>query len=74
MDSKLEKLTKEAEGLGIKLDANETIADLEGKISFAKQKIKQKKEQPKAPKRGRAIKNKTFTRRINREAKDNGTS
>lgn len=31
-----------------------------------------KKEQPKAPKRGRVIKHKTFTRRIDREAKDNG--
>ena len=33
-----------------------------------------KKEQPKASGRGRVIKNKTFTRRIDREGKENGTS
>jgi hypothetical protein len=71
MDSKLEKLTKQAEKLGIELDANETIADLEAKIALRKTKPEEKKEQPK-PKRGRVIKRINFTRRVDREAKKNG--
>ena len=74
MASKLEKLKEKAKELGIDLDANETISDLEAKIAFAEQKTETKKEnkQPKAPRRGRVIKNKTFTTRLSREAKDNG--
>jgi hypothetical protein len=68
MDSKLEKLKKQAEKLGIELDANETISDLEAKIGMAKKEIKQPK-----PTRGRVIKRINFTRRIDREDKDNGT-
>ena len=36
MASKLDKLKKEAESLGIDIDANETIKDLEAKIFMAK--------------------------------------
>ena len=68
MDSRLDKLKKEAKKLGIELDANETIADLEAKIGMFKKKTKQ----PEPLKRGRVIKRKTFTRRIDREAKENG--
>ncbi|MCK5615537.1 hypothetical protein KAR91_77450 [Candidatus Pacearchaeota archaeon] len=72
MDSKLDKLMKQAEKLGIELDANETIADLEAKIWAHKNKTTEnKKEQPK-PTRGRVIERKTFTRRVDREAKKNG--
>lgn len=68
MDSKLEKLRKQAEKLGIELDANETIADLDAKIGMFKKKTKQ----PEPPKRGRVIKRINFTRRADREAKKNG--
>ncbi len=68
MDSKLEKLTKQAEKLGIELDANETIADLEAKIAFHKSKPMKKKEAS----RRQPVKNINFTRRIDREAKKNG--
>ena len=71
MDSKLEKLRKQAEKLGIKLDSNETIADLEAKIGMRKVEPKKEKEQPK-PTRGRVITNINFTRRVDREAKNNG--
>jgi hypothetical protein len=65
MDSKLEKLKKEAKKLGIELDANETISDLEAKIGMAKKEDKQEvRRQP--------VKNINFTRRVDREAKKNG--
>jgi hypothetical protein len=66
MDSKLDKLTKEAKKLGIELDANETIADLEAKIAL--KKSKPKKEAP----RRKPVKRINFTRRADREAKKNG--
>ena len=70
MASRIETLKKQAVALGIKLDADETIADLEAKIQVAKSKAKNK--QPEAPKRGRVIKNKTFKRRTDkREVKAN---
>jgi len=68
MDSKLDKLKKEAEKLGIELDANETIADLEAKIAMNKRKPVTKKDAP----RRQPVKNINFTRRIDREAKKNG--
>jgi hypothetical protein len=68
MDSKLDKLKKEAEKLGIELDANETIADLEAKIGMNKRKPVEKKDAP----RRQPVKNINFTRRIDREAKKNG--
>ena len=86
MDSKLDKLKKEAKKLGIELDANETIADLEAKIAQAEllngdkhdmkagdgPAIKTKKDEVAAPRR-QPVKRINFTRRIDREAKDNGT-
>jgi len=66
MDSKLDKLRKQAEKLDIELDANETIADLEAKIAL--KKSKPKKETP----RRQPVKRINFTRRIDREAKKNG--
>lgn len=68
MDSKVKKLREKAEKMGIELDANETISDLEAKISS----FKPQKKAPEKPKRGRVIKNKTFIRRIDREVKKNG--
>ena len=68
MDSKLEKLKKQAEKLGIELDANETIADLEAKIAVKKSKPIIKKEAP----RRKPVKRINFTRRVDREAKKNG--
>jgi hypothetical protein len=70
MDSKLDKLTKQAEKLGIELDANETIADLEAKIAVAKTNKKENTKQ--ATVRRQPVKHINFTRRIDREAKDNG--
>ncbi len=69
MDSKLEKLKKQAEKLGIELDANETIADLEAKIALKKNKPE--KKEAKSVRR-KPVKNINFTRRIDREAKNNG--
>jgi hypothetical protein len=83
MDSKLEKLKKQAEKLGIELDANETIADLEAKISVAKHGGLNKvpiledgagllrKGEVSIPRR-QPVKRINFTRRIDREAKENG--
>ena len=68
MDSKLEKLTKQADKLGIDLDANETIADLEAKIALHKSKPIKKKEAL----RRKPVKHINFTRRVDREAKKNG--
>jgi hypothetical protein len=68
MDSKLDKLTKEAKKLGIELDANETISDLEAKIAMNKRKPEKQKDSP----RRQPVKNINFTRRIDREAKKNG--
>jgi hypothetical protein len=65
MDSKLDKLKKEAKKLGIELNANETISDLEAKIGMAKKEDKQ--EVRRLP-----VKNINFTRRVDREAKKNG--
>ena len=75
MDSKLEKLKKQAEKLGIELDANETIADLEAKIAHHGMKELPSKEDPsKLPRKGEVIiprrqpvKHINFTRRIDRE-------
>lgn len=72
MASKLDNLKKKAESLGIEMDANETISDLEAKI-FAVKNTKTEVKQPEAPKRGRVIVNKTFKRRTDkREVKANG--
>jgi hypothetical protein len=68
MDSKLDKLKKEAKGLGIELDANETIADLEAKIGMNKPT----KKKEKGSVRRKPVKHINFTRRIDREAKKNG--
>jgi hypothetical protein len=68
MDSKLDKLKKEAEKLGIELDANETISDLEAKIGMSKRKPLKQKDAP----RRQPVKHINFTRRIDREAKKNG--
>jgi len=83
MDSKLEKLKREAKKLDIELDANETIADLEAKISCAKSQtgnvpkdgaypLMKDEHELLIPRRGRVIKNINFTRRVDREAKKNG--
>jgi hypothetical protein len=73
MDSKLDKLTKEAKRLGIELDANETISDLEAKIAMNKATFKlDKNEVVLPPPRRQPVKNINFTRRIDREAKKNG--
>ncbi len=73
MDSKLEKLKKEAKKLGIELDANETIADLEAKIAVNKGTYKLEKNEVvlSAPRR-KPVVNINFTRRVDREAKKNG--
>ncbi len=71
MDYKLEKLKKEAKKLGIELDANETIADLEAKIALSKSTTKTEKKEAIPPRR-KPVKNINFTRRIDREAKKNG--
>ena len=73
MDSKLEKLKKQADKLGIELDANETIADLEAKIAVRKGTFKLEKNEVVLPApRRQPVKNINFTRRIDREAKNNG--
>ena len=73
MDSKLEKLRKQAEKLGIDLDANETIADLEAKIAFHKSTFEVDKSEVVLPaSRRQPVKHINFTRRIDREAKKNG--
>ena len=69
MDSRLDKLKKESKKLGIELDANETIADLEAKIAVKKTKPEKKEAMPV---RRQPVKHINFTRRIDREAKDNG--
>ena len=80
MDSRLEKLKRQAKKLGIELDANETIADLEAKIRVAKDNKQimegslhcaQPGEGVYIPRR-QPVKHINFTRRIDREAKDNG--
>jgi hypothetical protein len=73
MDSKLDKLKKEAKRLDIELDANETIADLEAKIAMNKSTFKLEKDEVVLPApRRQPVKNINFTRRIDREAKENG--
>jgi hypothetical protein len=80
MDSKLDKLKKEAKKLGIELDANETIADLEAKVGMAKDKKQIMNGTPHDAKGGdgpyiprrKPVKHINFTRRIDREAKKNG--
>ena len=73
MDSKLKKLKKQAEKLGIELDSNETIADLEAKIALQKSTFKlEKNEVVLPPPRRQPVKNINFTRRVDREAKNNG--
>jgi hypothetical protein len=78
MDSKLDKLKKEAKRLNIELDANETIADLEAKIAMNKATFKLDKNElvldpgTSAKVRRKPVKNINFTRRIDREAKKNG--
>jgi hypothetical protein len=80
MDSKLEKLKKKAKGLGIEMDANETISDLEAKIAHHGMKgLLGKEDESKPPVRGevliprrKPVKNINFTRRIDREVKENG--
>ena len=80
MDSKLEKLRKQAEKLGIDLDANETIADLEAKIAHHGMKeLPVEEDASKIPRKGEVIiprrqpvKRINFTRRVDREAKKNG--
>ena len=73
MDSKLDKLKKESKRLGIELDANETIADLEAKIAMQKSTFKLEKNEVVLPApRRQPVKHINFTRRIDREAKENG--
>ena len=73
MDSKLDKLKKQAAKLGIELDANETIADLEAKIAMQKSTFKLEKNEVVLPApRRQSVKNRNFTRRVDREAKKNG--
>ena len=80
MDSKLEKLRKQAEKLGIELDANETIADLEAKIAHhGMNKLPNREDAGKPPRKGevviprrKPVKYINFTRRVDREGKNNG--
>ncbi len=73
MDSKLDKLMKQAEKLGIELDSNETIADLEAKIALQKSTFKLEKNEVVLPEpRRQPVTRINFTRRIDREAKKNG--
>jgi hypothetical protein len=74
MGSKIQRLREEAEKLGIDLDANETISDLEAKIAFHKSTFKVDINEVVLPAPRRQPVNRiNFTRRIDREDKDNGT-
>ncbi|MCK5610644.1 hypothetical protein KAR91_52715 [Candidatus Pacearchaeota archaeon] len=85
MGSKIQKLRKEAEALGIDLDANETISDLEAKIAVAQSAQGGLNEVPKVedgselPRKGEVViprrqpvKRINFTTRLEREAKKDG--
>ena len=73
MGSKIQKLRKEAEALGIDLDANETISDLEAKIGLHESTFKLEKTEVVLPApRRQPVERINFTRRIDREAKENG--
>lgn len=87
MGSRIQKLRKEAEELGIDLDANETISDLEAKITLHKSTFKVDKNEAILPApngecllsveaskevRRQPVKHINFTTRLEREAKKNG--
>ena len=87
MGSKIQKLRNEAEALGIDLDANETISDLEAKISLHKSTFKLGKDEVVLPApngecllsvevskevRRQPVKHINFTTRLEREAKKDG--
>ena len=72
MGSKIQKLRNEAEALGIDLDANETISDLEAKISLHKSTFKVEKDEVVLAPRRQPVKRINFTTRLEREAKKDG--
>jgi hypothetical protein len=84
MDSKLDKLKKEAKRLNIELDANETI-DIAAHNHDMSDMVKKGDshdckggdgpyilDKDQSPPRRKPVKNINFTRRIDREAKKNG--
>lgn len=72
MASKVKELRDKAENLGIDLDANETISDLEAKIRLHKSTFKVEKDEAVLAPRRQPVKHINFTTRLEREAKKDG--